>query len=203
MPKRNDDGPVPPQSDSPDTAVDRVIPFPRGGKPTLARGAVVAGRYQVSRFIAHGGMGEVYEVEDQLIRERIALKMMRPRAAQDAQANERFRREVLLARKVTHPNICRIFDAGVHEGLPFLTMELLPGETLHATLKRIGRFPLGEALPLVRQMAEALAAAHRAGVVHRDFKSANVVLVAAEEEREGGLRVVVTDFGVARSIGAQ
>src|SRR3990170_9102705 len=98
MPKRNDDGPVPPQSDSPDTAPEPVGSSPRIRRTTLAAGEVVNDRYRVIRFIAHGGMGEVYEVEDQLIRERVALKMMHPGSARDAGATERFRREILLAR---------------------------------------------------------------------------------------------------------
>jgi tetratricopeptide (TPR) repeat protein/tRNA A-37 threonylcarbamoyl transferase component Bud32/TolB-like protein len=149
------------------------------------------------RFIARGGMGEVYEAEDQVLHERVALKTIRPDVASDARAMERFHREVHLARTVTHPNVSRIYDLFHHGDLAFLTMELLSGETLSERLKREGRMGPADALPLVEQMAAALAAAHDAGVIHRDFKSGNVMLVP-DERRPGGSRVVVTDFGLAR-----
>ena len=163
-------------------------------EPTFAPEASIAGRYRVVRFIARGGMGEVYEVEDLELRERVALKTVRPESAQDAVTMERFKREIQLARKVTHPNVCRIFDVGSAAGTSFLTMELLTGETLAQRLKRGGPMPPEEALPIARQIAEALYAAHSAGVVHRDLKPGNVVLVPAR----GGTRAVVTDFGLAR-----
>jgi serine/threonine protein kinase len=131
-------------------------------------------------------MGEVYEAEDQELRVEVALKTIRPRAREDDMALERFKREILLARRVSHPNVCRIFDLGVHllerpggerEPVLFLTMELLRGETLAARLERAGRMPSAEALPIVRQIAAAVDAAHRAGIIHRDFKSENVFLV--------------------------
>jgi eukaryotic-like serine/threonine-protein kinase len=161
---------------------------------------LVAGRYRIVRFIAQGGMGEVYEAEDLELRERVALKTVRADIA-DSAAVERFKLEIQLARKVTHENVCRIFDVGFHRAgeasgeITFLTMELLPGDTLSERIRAGGPLPAGAALPLVAQMATALDAAHRAGVVHRDFKSANVMLVPTGE---GGHRVVVTDFGLAR-----
>ena len=159
------------------------------------------GRFRVVRFIAHGGMGEVYEAEDLELRERVALKTIRPSIARDEESIERFRREIHLARKVTHENVCRIFDLFRHPvpdgsgDLSFLTMELLPGETLSRRLKRTGRMDAGDALPLLEQMAAALHAAHRAGVVHRDFKPDNVMIVEGKDR----LRAVVTDFGLSRS----
>jgi serine/threonine protein kinase/tetratricopeptide (TPR) repeat protein len=157
----------------------------------------------MTRFIARGGMGEVYEVEDLELKERVALKTVRWDVARDALTVERFKREIQLARKVTHPNVCRIFDVSHHrdEGAPeatiFLTMELLPGETLSQRLRRAGPMQTGEVLPIASQIAEALQAAHQVGVVHRDLKPGNVVLV---EGRGGarGVRAVVTDFGLAR-----
>jgi tetratricopeptide (TPR) repeat protein/tRNA A-37 threonylcarbamoyl transferase component Bud32 len=150
-------------------------------------------------------MGEVYEAEDLELRERVALKTVRPEIAQDERAIERFKREIHLARKVTHPNVCRIFDLGHHQtplgggGITFLTMELLAGETLSEQLRRTGRLSTADAFPLVAQMASALAAAHSAGIVHRDLKPGNVVLVPSKEG-EGGVRAVVTDFGLARRL---
>ncbi len=161
-------------------------------------GDLLAGRFKVIRFIAGGGMGEVYEAEDQELTERVALKTVRPEISGDRVSWERFRREIQLSRKVTHPNVCRIFDLFHHQGeagqIVFLSMELLNGETLAERLKRQGTLSADEALPIARQMAAGLGAAHRAGVIHRDFKSANVMLVPVN----GGLRVVVTDFGLAR-----
>jgi eukaryotic-like serine/threonine-protein kinase len=183
------------------------LPGPPG--PTFAAGALLAGRYRVVRFLARGGMGEVYEGEDLELGERIAIKILRPQTlASDDRALERFRREIRLARKVTHPNVCRIFDVchhrpdrssraesriydRFHRGpahaedaaapgeTTFLSMELLRGETLAERLRR-GRMEPAEALPLVLQMGGALHAAHQVGVIHRDFKSRNVILVPVE-----------------------
>jgi len=179
-----------------------------GRQPAFATGEVLAERFRVVRFLAHGGMGEVYEAQDLELRVPVALKTVRPEIAADKQVIERFRREILLARQVTHPNVCRMFDVfhhrtrGAGDGPAsnlLLAMELLRGETLAARLRRQGRMSTAEALPIVAQMAAALAAAHRAGVVHRDFKSGNVVLVPAEG---GSVRAVVTDFGLARALDA-
>jgi len=174
-----------------------------GACRTFSAGSLVAGRYRVVRFIAAGGMGEVYEAEDQELGGRVALKTLRPEITGDPQSVERFKQEIALARQVTHRNVCRIFDVGWHRegsapdapGVAFLTMELLAGETLADLLRREGPLPVARAVPLLRQMADALTAAHAAGVIHRDFKSANVVL----EPTEMGVRAVVTDFGLART----
>ncbi len=175
---------------------------PPGGRKALAfsAGALVSGRYRILRFIAAGGMGEVYEADDLELGVRVALKTLREEVTRSAGALDRFKREVSLARKVTHPSVCRIFDVGWHRDgdappVTFLTMELLPGETLAAHLRREGPMALDRALPLLRDMATALSAAHRAGVVHRDFKSGNIMLVPTHD----GFRAVVTDFGLART----
>src|SRR5215210_2103948 len=164
------------------------------GEPAFAPGERIAERYRVVRFLARGGMGEVYEVEDQELRERVALKTVRGDVSRDNLAIERFRREIQLARKVTHPNVCRIFDLAFHGGGILLTMELLEGETLAQRLRRAGPMSTEEALPVARQIADALHAAHQAGIVHRDLKPGNVVLT----EHRGTARAVVTDFGLAR-----
>jgi tetratricopeptide (TPR) repeat protein len=198
---------APPRStDGPGTPTGAAPPPAAAEPPIFAPDTVLAGRYRVQRFIAQGGMGEVYEAEDLELRVSVALKTVSPRVAEDELAAERFRREIQLARRVTHPNVCRIFDVGYHElgtasrtrRVAFLTMELLRGETLGERIRRQGRLAPEVALPLLRQAAAGLQAAHRAGVVHRDFKSENVFLVEDREE-PGGVRAVVTDFGIARA----
>src|SRR5271157_511533 len=176
---------------------------------TLSLGQVLSGRFRVIRFLGQGGMGEVYEARDLDLGERVALKTIRPEIASQPLTMARFKQEIQLARRVTHPNVCRMFDLGRHRPPPandpsagvvtFLTMELLEGETLAARLRRVGRMTTAEALPLVQQMAEALAAAHDVGVVHRDFKPGNVMLVPAKSG-DGKERAVVTDFGLAKAV---
>ena len=166
--------------------------------PKLAAGMVLARRYRLVRLLGRGGMGEVHEAEDLELHEHIALKTVAHVAADDDAAIARLKREVQLARRVTHPNVCRVFDLGIHapEGGPrivFLTMELLRGESLAERIVRAGRLEPAQAAELGAQMAEALAAAHAVGVVHRDFKSGNVMLL------EGKTRAVITDFGLARA----
>ncbi len=175
-----------------------------GHGPAFAPGDVLAERYRVIRFLAEGGMGEVFEVQDLELGGRLAAKTVRAEVAADPTALERFRREIQLARRVTHPNVCRMFDVAYHRpdasaaGTIFLTMELLLGPTL---AQRIAEGPLAteEALPIVRQIAAALDAAHEAGIVHRDLKPANVVLVPGQTPaKDDTVRAVVTDFGLAR-----
>jgi len=165
----------------------------------FASGDILAGRFRVTRFLARGGMGEVYEAEDLELHEPVALKTIRPELLGDARTLERFRREVNLAKKVTHPNVCRIFDLFRHEspagnnGLLLVSMELLRGDTLAEFLQRVTRMSPSEAQPIAIQMASGLGAAHEAGVLHRDFKPGNVILVSGAK----GLRAVITDFGLA------
>jgi eukaryotic-like serine/threonine-protein kinase len=167
-------------------------------EPCLRPGDVLLQRFRVQGLLARGGMGEVYDVQDVALGARVALKTLRASVLAHPAALGQFRREVLLARRVTHPNVCRLFEFfaspdGGQFPLVFLTMELLEGSTLSEHLVRNGK--LGEeALPLVRQMVAALSAAHHEGVVHRDFKSSNVMLVRGSD---GCVRVVVTDFGLA------
>ncbi|MCU0732753.1 MAG: protein kinase, partial [Hyphomonas sp.] len=166
---------------------------PRSCQP----GELLANRFRIVRLVGRGGMGEVFEAFDEVLQQRIALKTIRPEIVHESKMEERFRREILLARQVTHPNVCRVYDFVKTDRIGFLTMEFLEGETLAQFLRERPRLSLDEARPLIEQMAAALAAAHRAGVVHRDFKSANVFLT---KERDGSTRVVVTDFGLARSV---
>lgn len=167
--------------------------------PTLTVGETIAGRYQIVRFIGRGGMGEVYEAQDNQLGERVALKTINPDIALDARYVARFIREVKLARNVTNKHVCRVHDVGQEGGstrrISFLTMELIEGETLAARLRRCHHLPAAEAFPLIEQMAEALGAAHDENIIHRDFKPGNIMLTG----ENGDTRVVVTDFGLARS----
>src|SRR4030095_1425489 len=173
----------------------------------FAPGEVLAERFRIISFIAAGGMGEVYEAEDLTLKENLAIKTIRPEFLQQDQAVARFIHEVQLARRVTHPNVCRVFDLFWHKRLEgtsesaivFVSMELLKGETLSQRIRRAGRFTAEEALPLINQIASGLEAAHRAGVVHRDLKPGNVILVSEREENQ--IRAVVTDFGLALRAG--
>ena len=171
--------------------------------PVFSTGQLVSGRYRIVRFLGRGGMGEVYEAEDLELHEQVALKTLLPKIAADRSMIARFKQEIQLSRKISHPNVCRVFDlardpadGSSEAGITFLTMEFLAGETLDAALGREGRWSADRAVPLLDQMAEALAAAHRAGIIHRDFKPSNVMLVPNAE----GLRAVVTDFGLARQV---
>lgn len=167
-------------------------------------GDLLAERFRVVHPLGAGGMGEVYEAYDLELKEHVAVKVVRPGVGGEAAALRTLRREAVLARRVTHPNVCRTFDVFRHAPGPadahggqrhvlVLSMELLPGETLAEHLHRCGPMTWSEALPVIRQMAAALDAAHAAGVVHQDLKCSNVLLVPGD----GGTRAVVTDFGIA------
>ncbi len=168
---------------------------------------LISQRYKVVRFIGRGAMGEVYEVNDTSLNEHVALKVLALEVSCDERAMLRFKREIQLARKVTHPNVCRVFDFGCHHQqqssadgndvleIAFFTMELLSGEALSTRLQSCGPMTTAEALPLIEQLAAGLDAAHKAGIVHRDFKCGNVILVSSGDNA----RAVITDFGLARS----
>jgi eukaryotic-like serine/threonine-protein kinase len=175
----------------------------------LRSGEVFASRYRVERLIGEGGMGAVYQVFDEQLEDRVALKLMSFRAGQRDDIT-RFVREVRLARRITHPSVARTHDIGEHAGHHFLTMELIEGETLDQLLADraaeddtlTGRLAVVEAMQIAIPVAEGLQAAHDAGVVHRDLKPANVMVEHARGPDEHRRRVVITDFGVARSYDA-
>ena len=175
-------------STEPDAAFLRPIP----GLLALSAvhpGDLVSGRFEILRLLGRGGMGEVFEALDRKLGERVAIKVISREFSLDPGLLERFQREVQIARRISHPNICRIHDLGEHGGMPFLSMELLEGETLAKRLER-GPLPLEEWERIARQLFEGLRAAHSVGVVHRDLKPSNLMLV--------GSRLVILDFGLAR-----
>jgi serine/threonine protein kinase/tetratricopeptide (TPR) repeat protein len=164
----------------------------------LETGATFARRYQVIEELGKGGMGRVYKVFDTEVREKLALKLLKPEIATDPGTIERFRNELKLARTISHRNVCRMHDLGREEatGSYFITMEYIPGEDLKSLIHSIGALPVGKAVSIARQVAEGLAEAHRLGVIHRDLKPQNIMI-----DREGGARIM--DFGIARSAKAK
>jgi serine/threonine protein kinase/predicted ATPase/tetratricopeptide (TPR) repeat protein len=166
--------------------------------PGIGAGDVLCQRYRIERLLARGGMGAVYRAIDLDLDVALALKTIRPEIASHPDTLRRFKREVLLARSISHPNVCRIYDLGrdPERGITFLTMEYLPGETLETRIRRDGPLVPRDALPLLDQITDALDAAHQAAVIHRDLKSANIMLVPSE----AGERAVLTDFGIACAI---
>src|SRR5262249_44325437 len=153
---------------------------PSGALDTTTRvGRTLAGRFRLLRFLGRGGMGEVYEARDLVLQATVAVKTLPAELAGDATALDRLRREVLLARRVAHPNVCRMHerhqDLEGPDGLAFFSMEFLEGEPLAERLKRSGALPVSAALRLLEQLGEGLGAIHREGLVHRDFKPGNVM----------------------------
>src|SRR5271157_6289972 len=153
-------------------------------------GTVVAGRYRIAGLLGRGGMGEVYRATDLTLGQAVALKFLPESLGRDERAVARFYNEVRMARQVTHPNVCRVYDIGAFEGLHYISMEFVDGEDLASLLRRIGRLPVDKALETARRLCAGLAAAHDKGVLHRDLKPANVMI-------DGRGQVVVMDFGLA------
>jgi len=159
----------------------------------LSPGSTFAGRYQIIEELGRGGMGRVYKVFDTELKEKVALKLLKPQIAADEDTIERFRNELKLARNVTHKNVCRMFDLGNYEGNYFITMEYVSGEDLKNMLGMMGKLGPGKAVSIGIQICEGLLEAHKLGVVHRDLKPQNVMI-----DREGTVRIM--DFGIARSL---
>jgi serine/threonine-protein kinase len=155
-------------------------------------GTLLAGRYRISGLLGKGGMGEVYRATDLKLGQAVALKFLPESTSEEMLA--RFHAEVRIARQVSHPNVCRVYDIGEVDGATFLSMEYVDGEDLRSLLRRIGRLPGDKALEIARKLCAGLAAAHDKGVLHRDLKPANVML-------DGRGQVLITDFGLAGLVG--
>ncbi|HSP80726.1 MAG TPA: protein kinase [Myxococcaceae bacterium] len=181
----------------PDSAEQTLPSLPRGPQPHEASpGGLFAGRYALEALVGHGGMGKVYRARDTLVGDLVALKTLELGRNPTPDAIERFRREVRLARRISHPNIARMHDLGEHAGRHYLTMEYVDGGDLRTLLEREGPLSPVRTARLGLAVCEGLAAAHAAGVMHRDLKPANVLV-------EKGGRVVLTDFGIARALASE
>jgi len=178
------------------TAWSRPTSFnaePGGGGRMLQAGDVLADRYEIVKLLGEGGMGAVYRARDRELDRLVAVKVIRPELARNAQILQRFKQELILARQVTHRNIIRIFDLGSAQGTRFITMEYIEGEDLSGVVARRGKLPSEEAAGIIVQVANGLQAAHSEGVVHRDLKPQNIML-----DPQG--KALVMDFGIARSM---
>ena len=158
----------------------------------IVPGTEFAGRYRILDELGRGGMGRVYKALDREISEAIALKLLVPAFSADEKMIERFRNELKLARRISHKNVCRIFDLGNCEGTYYITMEFVPGDNLKSIIRMMGPLAPPRALAVAGQVCDGLAEAHRLGVVHRDLKSSNIMI-----DREGSARIM--DFGIARA----
>src|SRR5262245_34173432 len=168
----------------------RFVPLSVDADAPRTAGTVLVERYRIVGLLGRGGMGEVYRADDLKLGQPVALKFLPPRVSGDASAVARFHNEVRVARQVSHPNVCRIYDLSEADGEPFLSMEYVDGEDLASLLRRIGWLPSDKAIQVARQLCAGLSAAHDLGVLHRDLKPANVML-------DGRGVAKITDFGLA------
>src|SRR5258708_24265853 len=158
-------------------------------------GRMLGNRYQIVQLLGEGGMGAVYKAQDRELDRLVALKIIRPNLAASFEILHRFKQELILARQVTHRNVIRIFDLGEADGVKFITMEYIDGETLGTILLRESKLTPVEASNIIQQVCRGLEAAHAEGVIHRDLKPGNIM-------RDVQNRIVVMDFGVAHLAGA-
>jgi serine/threonine protein kinase/tetratricopeptide (TPR) repeat protein len=165
-------------------------------KEELTTGSTFAGRYQIIEELGKGGMGKVYKAHDTEIKEKIALKLIKPEISADKKTIERFQNELKFARKIGHRNVCRMYDLNKEEGSYYITMEYVSGEDLKSFIRRVGQLPSGKAISIAKQVTEGLAEAHRLGVIHRDLKPSNIMI-----DKDGNARIM--DFGIARSVEAK
>jgi len=160
---------------------------------------VIAGRYELVRQIGRGSMGHIWEATDQQLHRSVALKLMSPDHVASTTARTRFDREAKAIAQLQNTHVVRIYDYGIDEGSPFIVMELLEGEDLESRLERTGRMPLSAVIPIIVQAAIGLGAAHAKGIIHRDFKPANVFMARGESKET----VKILDFGVVSMLAGQ
>jgi len=172
------------------TSATRTLVTP---KLDLGVGSTFADRYHIIEKLGKGGMGTVYKSRDINIDEDVALKILNPEISSDEQTIYRFRNELKLTRKISHRNICRVYDLSEYEGIHYISMEYVSGEDLKSLIHRIGQLTVGKAVIITRQICDGLNEAHRLGVIHRDLKPQNVMI-----DREGNAKIM--DFGIARSV---
>jgi len=162
----------------------------------LAIGSTFAERYVIIEELGRGGMGSVYKVLDKELGEKVALKLLKPEIAADERMIERFRNELKFARKITHKNVCRMYDLSKEKRTPFITMEYVSGEDLKTSLRRMGLLSVAKTTYIAKQVCDGLAEAHKLGVIHRDLKPQNIMI-----DKQGNAHIM--DFGIARSVKAK
>ena len=183
------------------TGVGSNTPSVAAGDGPFQPGQQVGPRYTIIRLLGAGGMGAVYQAFDHELGVAVAIKVIRPAAQSDATAakdlEQRFKRELVLARQITHKYVVRIHDLGEINGIKYLTMPFVEGETLAQLMKREGTLSVPRVMTWARQVAQGLQAAHDKGVVHRDLKPENIMI---EKDEDGGGTALIMDFGIARSV---
>jgi len=165
-------------------------------KEELTTGSTFADRYQIIEELGKGGMGKVYKAQDTEIKEKVALKLIKPEIAADKKTIERFQNELKLSRKISHRNVCRMFDLNKEDGSYYITMEFVDGEDLKSMIRMSGQLSIGTAIRISKQVCEGLAEAHSLGVIHRDLKPSNIMI-----DKSGNAKIM--DFGIARSLKAK
>ena len=182
------------------TGVEEAQPLPTQTIETpreeLTTGSTFAGRYQIIEELGKGGMGKVYKALDTKIKEKIALKLIKPEIASDKKTIERFTEELRLARKISHPNVGRMYELMEVDGTHFITMEYIPGQDLKGLIRQSTQLGIGTAINIARQICQGLSEAHRLEIIHRDLKPHNILI-----DKEGTAKIM--DFGIARSIRAK
>src|ERR1035438_9583324 len=173
-----------------DDEISRVTSSGVEDEGRFVPGTLLGGRYRIIGLLGRGGMGEVYRATDLTLGQLVALKFLPEEASRNQRLLERFHGEVRVARLVSHPNVCRVYDIGEVEGMPFISMEYVDGEDLGTLLLRIGRLPADKAVQTARKLCAGLTAAHDRGVIHRDLKPGNIMI-----DKRG--EIVIMDFGLA------
>jgi serine/threonine protein kinase len=171
------------------------VPMEAGTNLNPATLAALSQRYDILASAGHGSMGNVYKARDRETGEVVALKLLKPEIASDQTMMERFKNELLFARKITHKNVCRVHEFNRIGGIAYTSMEFVEGESLRSVLNRFGGLPPRKAIDLVHQICSGLKEAHAQGIVHRDLKPENVMIDA-----QGNVKIM--DFGIARSMEA-